>query len=66
MPIEKFEWGIKNLMQNEELLYSSLSKDLYYLGLVLAKKYRYLNICYNVFMIGLLIAAASFIFALTL
>jgi predicted metal-dependent HD superfamily phosphohydrolase len=66
MPIEKFEWGIKNLMQNEELLYSSLSKDLYYLGLVLAKKYRYLNICYNVFMIGLLIAAASFIFALIL
>lgn len=66
MPIEKFEWGIKNLMRNEELLYSSLSKDLYYLGLVLAKKYRYLNICYNVFMIGLFIAAASFIIALVL
>ncbi|MCB0664421.1 MAG: HD family phosphohydrolase [Saprospiraceae bacterium] len=64
MPLEKFEWGIKNLMHDEDLLYSSLSKDLYYLGLVLAKKYKYLNICYNTFMIGLFIAAAAFIIAL--
>ncbi len=61
MPLDKFEWGIKNLMQNEKLLYSSLSKDLYYLGLVLAKKYKYLNICYNVFMIGLVVAVFAFI-----
>ena len=66
MPLEKFEWGIKSLMQDEELLYSSLSKDLYYLGLVLAKKYKYLNLCYNAFMIGLLIAAASFIIVLAI
>ena len=63
IPIEKFEWGIKNLMHDEELLYSSLSKDLYYLGLVLAKKYKYLNLCYNIFMIGLLTAAIAFILA---
>ncbi len=63
LPIEKFEWGINYLMNDEELLYSSLSKDLYYLGLVLAKKYRYLNICYNVFMIGLVLAVLAFIFA---
>lgn len=66
MPLEKFEWGIKNLMHDEELLYSSLSKDLYYLGLVLAKKYKYLNICYNTFMVGLFIAAAAFIIALAI
>ena len=61
LPIEKFEWGVQHLMNNERMLYSSLSKDLYYLGLVLAKKYRYLYICYNIFMIGLLIAAIAFI-----
>ncbi len=63
LPIDKFEWGVNQLMNNEQLLYSSLSKDLYYLGLVLAKKYRYLYICYNIFMIGLVIAAISFIFS---
>lgn len=66
MPIEKFESGIRYLMEDEDLLYSSLSRDLYYLGLVLAKKYKHLNVCYNVFMVGLLIAAASFIISLTL
>ncbi len=61
LPIEKFEWGINYLMNDEKLLYSSLSKDLYYLGLVLAKKYRYLYICYNIFMVGLVIAMIAFI-----
>lgn len=61
LPIEKFEWGVNYLMNNEKLLYSSLSKDLYYLGLVLAKKYRYLYICYNIFMVGLVIAVIAFI-----
>jgi len=63
LPIDKFEWGIGKLMSDERLLYSSLSKDLYYLGLVLGKKYRYLWICYNIFMIGLGITAIAFIVA---
>ncbi|MCB0688200.1 MAG: HD family phosphohydrolase [Saprospiraceae bacterium] len=66
IPLDKFEWGIKNLMQDEDLLYSSLSKDLYYLGLVLAKKYQYLYYCYNIFMIGLFISAIAFIIALAI
>ncbi len=66
LPIDKFEWGIGKLMNDEQLLYSSLSKDLYYLGLVLGKKYRYLWICYNIFMIGLGISALAFIVAFVL
>lgn len=61
IPLDKFEWGVNKLMHDESMLYSSLAKDLYYLGLVLAKKYKYLYICYNVFMAGLLLAAISFI-----
>ena len=64
MPLDKFEWGINKLMSDEELLYSSLSKDLYYLGLVLAKKYKYLRITYNVFVVGLVLTGISFIIAL--
>ncbi|MBX2817693.1 MAG: HD domain-containing protein [Saprospiraceae bacterium] len=63
LPIDKFEWGIGKLMNDERLLYSSLSKDLYYLGLVLGKKYKYLWICYNIFMIGLGLTAIAFIYA---
>jgi hypothetical protein len=34
--------------------------DIYYLGVVLAKKYRYLRIAYTVFMVGLILAVIAF------
>jgi len=37
-----------------------MTRDLYYLGKVLAAKYRYLNICYGIFMFGLIISVISF------
>lgn len=63
MPLEEFEWGMKKLMEDRDLLYGSLSKDLYFLGSVLAKKYKYLQKAYVVFMGGLIIASLAFIWA---
>ena len=63
LPIQKFEWGVSHLMNHEDLLYKNLTKDLYFLGVVLAKKYRLLWICYNVFVIGIIIAVVSFFLA---
>jgi hypothetical protein len=64
MTVEEFEWGMNHLQGDRDLLYNSLSKDLYYLGSVLAKKYRYLQIAYAVFMSGLSIAAIVFLWTL--
>jgi predicted metal-dependent HD superfamily phosphohydrolase len=64
LPLDKFEWAIGKLMRDEELLYGSLTKDLYYLGLVLTRKYKYLRITYNVFVVGLIVVGISFIVAL--
>lgn len=61
MSLDDFEWGIDYLIENEETLYNSLTKDLYFLGLVLERKYRLLRITYNVFMIGIVVSALSFI-----
>ncbi len=63
MSIDEFEWGMNHLQENRELLYNSLSKDLYYLGGVLAKKYKYLKIAYTIFMVGLIISALAFIWS---
>jgi predicted metal-dependent HD superfamily phosphohydrolase len=63
LPLEKFEWGLNTLMNNEDMLYSSLAKDLYFLGLVLAKKYKLLWYCYNVFAVGIVISVIAFIWA---
>jgi hypothetical protein len=43
-----------------------MSRDLYFLGIVLAKKYRYLSICYNIFMFGLILSLLAFAVAFAL
>ncbi|MCW5923133.1 MAG: HD family phosphohydrolase [Saprospiraceae bacterium] len=63
MPLEDFQWGVNEMLKDSDFLYSSMSRDLYYLGIVLAQKYRYLSICYNIFMYGLIISVAAFAIA---
>lgn len=63
MPLEDFNWGVQQLMGDKEYLYGSMTKDLYFLGLVLARKYRLLRITYTVFMIGIIASVISFIVA---
>lgn len=66
MSVEDYEWGMKEMMKDADYLYGSLTKDIYYLGKVLAKKYRYLRIAYSIFMFGFVIAILSFIVAFQL
>ena len=54
MPLDDFDWGMHELMENDELLYHSLTTDLYFLGKVLHKKYQYLRLAFSVFMFGLI------------
>ena len=48
-----YDWAMTELLADKNYLYSSMIKDTYFLGIVLAKKYRYLRIAYNIFMYGL-------------
>lgn len=63
MGFDDFHWGIMEMIKDRDFLYSSMTKDLYYLGVVLAKKYHYLSICYGIFMYGLITAVALFAIA---
>ena len=60
MQIDDFHWGMMEMIKDSDFLYSSMTRDLYYLGVVLAKKYRYLRICYSVFMFGLILSVLTF------
>ena len=60
MSLEDFHWGMMEMIKDSDFLYSSMTRDLYFLGIVLAKKYQYLRICYGVFMYGLILAVVSF------
>ncbi len=60
MKIDDFHWGMTEMIKDDDFLYSSMTRDLYYLGIVLAKKYRYLRTCYRIFMYGLIFAVLAF------
>jgi predicted metal-dependent HD superfamily phosphohydrolase len=63
MELDDYEWAIGELMKNEDNLYSTMIKDQYFLGKVLAKKYKLLRIAYNVFMFGIIISVLAFMLA---
>ena len=60
MDLDDFHWGMMEMIKDSDFLYSSMTRDLYFLGVVLAKKYQFLRMCYGVFMYGLIAAVSAF------
>lgn len=60
MKLDEFEWAMQEMMKDKEYLYGSLTKDLYFLGLVLNRKYNILRLTYTVFAIGIVVSVISF------
>ncbi len=64
MKLDRYEWGMKEMMKDGEYLYGSMIKDIYFLGVVLGKKYKLLRICYTTFMIGFVVSIIAFVIAM--
>ncbi|WP_276388642.1 Pycsar system effector family protein [Eudoraea chungangensis] len=60
MSLNDYEWAIQEMVKDKEYIYSSLTKDLYFLGLVLNRKYKILYWTYTIFMIGVIISVMAF------
>ena len=60
MQMDDYLWAMNQMMKDGEYLSDSMVKDVYHLGIVLAKKYRYLRISYTIFMYGLIVAVIAF------
>ena len=60
MDLKEYEWAIEELLKDKNYVYKSLTKDLYFLGKVLERKYRLLRITYTVFMIGIITSLIAF------
>ena len=61
MSLSEFEWAINEMMLDKDYIYSSLTKDLYFLGVVLDRKYRILRITYTIFIVGIVLSAIAFV-----
>lgn len=66
MNLEDFSWGMKQMMNDKDYLYESMTKDFYYLGQVLGTKYKQLRICYTIFMYGVIISVIAYAIAFIL
>ncbi|MES2882534.1 MAG: Pycsar system effector family protein [Bacteroidota bacterium] len=60
MKMEEYQWGMNEMLKDKEYLYNSMIKDIYYLGVVLSRKYRLLRIAYTIFMWGLIATVIAF------
>jgi predicted metal-dependent HD superfamily phosphohydrolase len=61
LEIKEFVEKIKMLKEQKDELYDNMSVDIFHLGSVLVKKYRFLTWSYNIFMGGMIACAIGFI-----
>lgn len=64
MKVEDYEWAMQELVKDQGYIYDTMSKDLYYLGVVLNRKYALLRWTYSIFMIGMVLSVIAFFVAL--
>jgi predicted metal-dependent HD superfamily phosphohydrolase len=61
--LEEYEWGMSQMMRDQDYLYGALIKDIHQLGVVLGRKYKLLRLAYSVFMIGIIVSVLAFTLA---
>ena len=64
LDVEQYEEAVDAMFRDGSLIYGNMTRDIYYLGKVLDKKYRYLTNSYNIFMVGFIATTLTFIIAL--
>lgn len=60
MELEEYNWAMNEMLKDKEFIYGNMVKDVYFLGVVLARKYKYLRISYSIFMYGLILSVIAF------
>jgi ABC-type multidrug transport system fused ATPase/permease subunit len=63
MELEDYQWAVEYMQKDTHDIYKMLTTDLYFLGGVLNKKFRLLNITYTLLIIGFIISIISYIVA---
>ncbi len=62
--LEDYRWAMGTMLSDAEYLYGSLVEDIYFLGVVLGRKYKLIRIAYNLFMVGIIVSVVAFVIAI--
>lgn len=60
MQFKDYEWGMLQMLNDSNYMYSTLIRDIYFLGQTLGKKYKYIRLSLTVFMVGITLTVLSF------
>lgn len=63
MSLKEYQAGMARVVDDDEQLEGTIMRDLYFLGRSLGRKYEQLRICYNIFMMGIILAVIVFVIA---
>lgn len=61
LTLDQYEEAVDTMLRDSSLLFGNMIRDLYFLGLVLDKKYRLLTFSYTVFMMGFVATVGAFL-----
>jgi predicted metal-dependent HD superfamily phosphohydrolase len=64
MKLPDYEWAMGELIKDKDYVYNTLTKDLYFLGVVLNRKYKLLRWTYTIFLAGMILSVIAFFIAL--
>lgn len=59
MSYDEYKTGVQHVLSDTKALDDSITRDLYYLGRSLGKKFSFLRVCYNIFMYGITVTVIS-------
>lgn len=60
MPFADYHKTVEAMMEDGPFLYSTITRDIYMLGVDLSKRYQFIRVSYNVFLIGIVISVLLF------
>ncbi len=66
MNYDEYDRAVRDMLKDQELLFSNLNRDQYELGKILGRKFRLLHYSYTIFLYGFIISALSFLIILFL
>ncbi|MDQ3016266.1 MAG: DUF5706 domain-containing protein [Bacteroidota bacterium] len=61
MSFDEYEKGMNATIADDDILDTTIMRDLFFLGKTLGNKYTYLRKCYTIFMYGIIITVISFL-----
>ncbi|NEX14789.1 MAG: phosphohydrolase [Prosthecochloris sp.] len=63
LDLDSYEWGVGEMLKDKPYYIKNMIRDTYFLGKVLDRKYKFLRLSYDIFMVGLVLSISLYTYA---